>query len=629
MKTKDDHTVLLFSIAGGLLVWVADAVVDSLLVPHITFLDSLLFNVSAHDMYSRSLILLGFTVFGAFVQRIQTKHRPIEQRYKDLVDMSNDIIAITDRDAKQVFMNEAAYRILDRTPDEVIGKSFMELLHPEDRGRAWEKFKEISKSETDDFQFENRYVARSGRTITVLQNVRVLRNETGAFIGMQSIARDITERKQSEGAMQKAVARAEDEKARSESILSSIADGISIQDRDFKVMYQNQAHIEISGGDKRGEYCYHAYDRGDSPCPGCPVEKVFKDGKIHSLEKEMPGNSEIRFVEIKASPLMDASGTIVAGIELVRDITARKNAEEKLKMCSYAIEEAMDGMQIIDLDGHIIYSNKAIKEICGFSHEELVGRHVNEMNTDREFASRYIIPKIMETGWWSGELLVVHKEGGTFPVLLSMSLVKGEHGQPIAILSTIQDITERKQAEEIMKRHNKQLGKRVEERTRELATANEKLRTEIADREKLEHEVLKAQKLESLGILAGGIAHDFNNLLASIMGNISLAMLDLTPENSAYRQLEGAEKASLRAQDLTRQLLTFSKGGTPHKKTVAIGDLISEVTGFTQRSFGVKFFFYLPENLWLADVDEGQISQVIHNLIINADQAMPEGGRSR
>jgi signal transduction histidine kinase len=177
-----------------------------------------------------------------------------------------------------------------------------------------------------------------------------------------------------------------------------------------------------------------------------------------------------------------------------------------------------------------------------------------------------------------------------------------------------------------MKQNHDQLMNLVDERTRELSTANEKLRKEIADRGKIEKDLLKAQKLESFGILAGGIAHDFNNLLASITGNISLAKIDLDPKNSAYQQLEGAEKASFRAQDLTRQLLTFSKGGDPVKKAVALGDLIREVTGFTVHGSRIKFFFSLPGDLWLANVDEGQISQVIHNLLINADHAMPKGG---
>jgi len=190
-----------------------------------------------------------------------------------------------------------------------------------------------------------------------------------------------------------------------------------------------------------------------------------------------------------------------------------------------------------------------------------------------------------------------------------------------------QELLEEKKLEGSMQRDHEQLTKLVEERTRELFTANEQIRKEIADREKMEQELLKAQTLELLGSLAGGIAHDFNNLLASIRGNIAFAMQDLNPDDNTYRQLAGAEKASLRAQDLTRQLLTFANGGAPVKRATAISDLMREVTtGFTLHSTRVKFYFSLPENLWSADVDEGQISQVIQNLIINADHAMPEGG---
>jgi CheY-like chemotaxis protein len=110
------------------------------------------------------------------------------------------------------------------------------------------------------------------------------------------------------------------------------------------------------------------------------------------------------------------------------------------------------------------------------------------------------------------------------------------------------------------------------------------------------------------------------------MGNISLAMLDLEAENGAFRQLEAAERASLRAQDLTRQLLTFSKGGEPVKRTTMIGEVIKDSAGFALRGSRVRYDFTFPDDLWLVDVDEGQISQVMHNLIINADHAMPEGG---
>ncbi len=248
------------------------------------------------------------------------------------------------------------------------------------------------------------------------------------------------------------------------------------------------------------------------------------------------------------------------------------------------------------------------------------------MNADREFADKVIIPQLKMSGRWNGEVLVVHKDGRVFPVWISASMVKNEQGKPIAMVGIIRDITERKEAEGVLKRHHEELMKLVEERTRELTQANEKLRKEIEDRERMEEELVKAQKLESLGVLAGGIAHDFNNLLASILGNISLTMLDLKPSDGPYRQLEAAERASLRAQDLTQQLLTFSKGGAPVKRTTVITDVIKEAAGFALRGSRVRHDFFFADELWLLDIDEGQISQVIHNLVINADHAMPEGG---
>jgi len=149
---------------------------------------------------------------------------------------------------------------------------------------------------------------------------------------------------------------------------------------------------------------------------------------------------------------------------------------------------------------------------------------------------------------------------------------------------------------------------------------------DISERRALETELLKIQKLESLGTLAGGLAHDFNNLLTAILGNINMARLELGPEHRALPKLLEAEKGAVRARDITQQLLTFSKGGAPVRRPASIAELIRESAGFVLRGSNVKCRFDLPEDLNAVEVDEGQISQVIHNLIINADQAMPEGG---
>jgi len=152
---------------------------------------------------------------------------------------------------------------------------------------------------------------------------------------------------------------------------------------------------------------------------------------------------------------------------------------------------------------------------------------------------------------------------------------------------------------------------------------------DITEKHRLEEEVLKVQKLEAIGVLAGGIAHDFNNFLASIMGNISLVKTDVSQDDKIYHLLEEAEEASKRAKALTQQLLTFSKGGAPVKEVTTISDVIVGCSTFALSGSKVGCDFNLPVDLWPVKIDIGQINQVIQNIIINANQAMPEGGAIR
>ena len=133
--------------------------------------------------------------------------------------------------------------------------------------------------------------------------------------------------------------------------------------------------------------------------------------------------------------------------------------------------------------------------------------------------------------------------------------------------------------------------------------------------------------MESLGVLAGGIAHDFNNILTGIMANISFARMFIDPEHTSYNRLIEAEKASRRAAELAQQLLTFAKGGEPHKKIISAQNLISEAVSLMLRGSNVRAIVDIPETIHAMEVDEGQISQVLNNIVINSAQAMPGGGK--
>jgi nitrogen-specific signal transduction histidine kinase/CheY-like chemotaxis protein len=149
---------------------------------------------------------------------------------------------------------------------------------------------------------------------------------------------------------------------------------------------------------------------------------------------------------------------------------------------------------------------------------------------------------------------------------------------------------------------------------------------DITERKRMEQEITKVQQLESLGILAGGIAHDFNNILTAILANISMVKLYGDLQDDISQMLTEAEKASLRAKKLTQQLLTFAKGGAPIRKAMSISGLLKDTAEFTLSGSKARCEFSMPDDLWLIKADAGQIGQVIQNLIINADQAMPRGG---
>jgi len=149
---------------------------------------------------------------------------------------------------------------------------------------------------------------------------------------------------------------------------------------------------------------------------------------------------------------------------------------------------------------------------------------------------------------------------------------------------------------------------------------------DVTENRKLEAELNKASKLESLGLLAGGIAHDFNNILTSILGNISLGRMQLPENDPSQERLARAEQSCQRAKELTNQLLTFARGGAPVKKTKAIAQLLKEACDLAVLGSPVRCEFSFPDDLWAVDVDPAQISQVLNNILINAVQAMPEGG---
>ena len=265
-----------------------------------------------------------------------------------------------------------------------------------------------------------------------------------------------SEREKIKETKKRTTARVTKEIAKAEGILAAIGDGIAVLDRTFKVLYENQVHKDMMG-DHVGEYCYKAYAKKEGICGGCPVTLTFKDGKVHAVQRELHTDTETRYLEITASPLKDSTGEIIAGIEVVRDITERKQADQKLREREERYRLLFDNvsdaifvhevMPDASAAGHFIEVNDRACHYLGYSREELLQMSVHQIDAQETLANvPIILRKLFEEGHATWEGIHMSKDGRKIPVEISNQLFE-LHGKPM-ILSAVRDITERKRSEE-------------------------------------------------------------------------------------------------------------------------------------------------------------------------------------
>jgi PAS domain S-box-containing protein len=506
-------------------------------------------------------------------------------------------------------------------------------------------------------------------------------------------------------------------------IFDSAGAGILVIDGEMRTLAYNAKLREQFFSDKldvTGQSCYRLICNLSNPYSSCPFTKVFDSGETIHLTGWVLNN---RYFDIVCTPVKDEHGEVTRAVLLYMDITDRMHTEQALRQSEEKyrdlFENANDLIQSIGPDGAFLYVNRAWRERLGYGEDEVPGLsafdilHPDCSECGPDFKS-------VVFGETSGriETVFITKSGRKINVEGNISTAFSE-GKLIGTRGIFRDITERKEAEEILSSERERLavtlrcigdgvittdieGKVVlmnkvsedltgwsQEQakgrpiTEVLHLINETSRTvqdnpveillksgkavdildhtllvasdgkerlisdsvspivdrksniigtvlvfrDITEKRNLEEKLLKTEKIESLGVLAGGIAHDFNNLLNAIMGNIDLAVMDLEPGDRIHESLSRAEKAVLRAKDLTQQLLTFSKGGAPIKKAASISELIRDSADFAIRGSNAKCGFDLPEDLWKVEIDLGQMSQVINNIVLNGTHAMPGGGQ--
>jgi len=304
------------------------------------------------------------------------------------------------------------------------------------------------------------------------------------------------------------------------------------------------------------------------------------------------------WIAVSASPLRDETGAAFGGMAVVQDITDRKKAEEDLRLSEernrLLIENASEGIAVIR-EWHFVFANRQLSQLTGFTAEELGAKRFTEFihPDDREMISgRYRKRLEGDTTPFIYEVRFITRDGTIRWTELNSVLFLWQGGS--AVLLFIRDITERKNAEE--------------------------------ERRRIDAQIQVTQKLESLGVLAGGIAHDFNNLLMAILGNIDLALMDMTPSSPARSNLLEAAKASQRAADLCRQMLAYSGRGRFTSEAIDLNEAVDEMGHMLEVSISKKALlrYNFASNLPAIDADATQIRQIIMNLVINASDAIGE-----
>ena len=287
------------------------------------------------------------------------------------------------------------------------------------------------------------------------------------------------------------------------------------------------------------------------------------------------------------------SSAVKEGYEKIqKEIIERRKTEEALRESEEKLQSVFNQMQDVfyrtDKDGRIIWVSPSASKMLGYkSVDELIGCDLAEFYASPEKKQLFLEELSHKKKVSNYEIEMRRSDGSTIIVSTNAQFYLDKNGEIGGVEGSCRDITERKKME-------------------------------------VEHQ--KIEKLESVGILAGGIAHDFNNVLTTIIGNISLAKVSLNSENGIVEVLKEAEKACLDAKNLTKQLLTFSKGGAPVKKLISLVEPLKHWANFALRGSNVRCDLFIADDLWSVEIDEGQIRQVINNLVINAKHAMPAGG---
>ncbi|HWP41951.1 MAG TPA: PAS domain S-box protein, partial [Blastocatellia bacterium] len=477
-------------------------------------------------------------------------------------------------------------------------------------------------------EWETRLQPRHGPPLIVALRVAASRGYDGKLSSLQWLVRDIAKQKEAEEALRRSHQDLEDRikqqtaelvKANEElrievaerkqaesalrenqkqlaSIIESAMDAIITVDSDLRIILYNAAAERMflcpasraigQSLDRfiperfRDSYQEHIRRLGEAGITPRSMGKIRTISGLRADGKEFPIEVSISQVEAGSKKLLTV---------IIRDVTRHVRDEEKLREQAALIDQAPDAIMVRDLEDRVLFWNKGAERIYGWSAEEAAGKHIRDLQY-KEIGQDYYEAKrvLMETGYWSGEARHVTKSGNVIVAENRWTLLCDQQDNPERILVINTDITEKK---------------------------------------KLEEQFLRAQRMESIGMLAAGIAHDLGNILSPMLMAVQLLRLNFDPTGKESL-LSIIEKNGLRGAELLKQILGFARGIEGGPIILQLRHVIKDIETVIKETFpkSIAFESHLPEDLWPIMGDATQLHQVLMNLCINARDAMPRGG---
>ncbi|OGG01038.1 MAG: hypothetical protein A3F83_12835 [Candidatus Glassbacteria bacterium RIFCSPLOWO2_12_FULL_58_11] len=608
---SDSRKILLYSVLAGAGTWLIDALATWIFFDSGRSLpDLLFFNVPEHDIYMRLYVFLIILLFGVISASMLRKSRRAEAELKkkenllsNIIDQSPFSTWIANAHGTNIRQNRAYRELMGIEDDsQTVGKYnllednlFQEHGYLEKLEKVFLQGLPATFIADYDLGLVEHVEVPKGRRKLLKTTIFPIKDEEGRVINAVVQHEDITEKKKVEDAIRES-------EERFRTIFDISRDLLAIIDESGRVQWANLAWCDTFGYkpdspvdwfDKlHPEHLDRFVDYWETMLVGA-AEITNQEFRYHTKSgKYIYLETTVRRIEIGQWVLLYFDG---------HDVTARKRVEKKLaeekERLAITLRSIGDGVIATNESGEVILINRAAERLTGWSQEEAVGRPLPELfkifeeasGAPLEYTADWLMNRNPENETFR-DIILQARSGEERLVVPGAAPINDRNGRVIGLVLVFSDVTEKRRAEK---------------------------------------ELQRADKLESLGSLAGGIAHDFNNVLTAILGNIELAGIYATGHENVVESLERAKEASLTAKELTGRLLTFSKGGAPLKRKMAVSGLIRQAVSLALSGSNVKSELELDNDLWPVEVDSDQLTQALNNIIINSVQAMPEGGEIR